>query len=787
MTKNPFQSVQLCGAPPVDAATPVRLHQHKPEEPRHADMWVPAGEDLAIIEWSILKDLRVELVGQANWKLLVGDYVERVAGETIGLSPFIDRLIERSEIDSGAPLEPSSVRLLVDMGRAERQRVYDRLKRNGYRAIGELKKAIEEAEAEARVGGVEFEESAAAQILKIGQECTLHLDQFREVHAKYGVKRRDGGSHYEVSLVISEEFRRHLRREYNKRHHEVAANASIDAAVRTLEALAIEECEQETVYIRRAVVGGVIYIDLGNKEREIVKVTPDGREIVADAPVLFHRPRDMAPLPRPEQGDTQEGIDHLFRLVRIKDRTSKHVILGSLHQGLGGTGENPLINIVGPPGAAKSTLAATMIRFIDPRAGGGLYWPPKTVQDLYVLAASRSVFALNNMTAIDAVMSDALCTITEGGVYGARKLFTDGEVWMTYAESLVIVTSVSPVGVEGDLVQRKVQAEMDPIAPNERLTRRDYRKRLQEVEGKIFGALLNGLSRGLRLAPTYEAKELPRLAEFGHWAACCNAAYFGAPEVFFEAEREAQAEVSHTAVEQDHALLAIVEFAKNYTEERPWKGSPTELYTAITELVEKPLRDAEKRHADISANLRLRNYGLSGYASTTEILDAGHKLQLKFGEAQVALSGARRAAKAAKGAKWPDNEVALGIKLRKSYQLLLNEGVQLVKLSRSSESSRYQIYYFFGSYINKPENAPHSTHPAFNEENQKDNGWQGDPSEKPNLQPHIPTELHARDPDYLPPRPAPRVEDAPPEAGPQPEAIEPDQAGTQPQVVTVRV
>jgi hypothetical protein len=75
-------------------------------------------------------------------------------------------------------------------------------------------------------------------------------------------------------------------------------------------------------------------------------------------------------------------------------------------------------------------------------------------------------------------------------------------------------------------MQRTMFAGLTPVPNDERVADEDFYALLKKEQPLILGALLSGLSVGLRRLPTLKPSSLPRMATFAKWAMACETAFW---------------------------------------------------------------------------------------------------------------------------------------------------------------------------------------------------------------------------------------------------------------------
>jgi len=129
------------------------------------------------------------------------------------------------------------------------------------------------------------------------------------------------------------------------------------------------------VFARIAPHDDDIFIDLCNPNWEAIRITAGGWSIVESPPVRFRRTRGMLPLPYPERGGKIEALRPFFNLKTEADFT---VVVGYVLAALRPFAPYPILNPIGPPGAAKTRLLRLIRRLVDPNGAETTPLPPET-------------------------------------------------------------------------------------------------------------------------------------------------------------------------------------------------------------------------------------------------------------------------------------------------------------------------------------------------------------------------------------------------------------------------
>ena len=187
-------------------------------------------------------------------------------------------------------------------------------------------------------------------------------------------------------------------------------------ALGVLEAKAQFEGSTHIVHTRVAGHNGNTYLDLCDKDWNVIKITEDGWKLTKTPPVKFRRAGGMLPLPIPVRGGS---LDQLKSLLNHGDEHNWVLIVAWIVAALHPEGPYPVLLIIGEHGAAKSTQALLLKLTVDPSTAP-LRSPPGNERDLVIAARNGRIIALDNLSSIPPWLSDALCRLATGGGLATR-------------------------------------------------------------------------------------------------------------------------------------------------------------------------------------------------------------------------------------------------------------------------------------------------------------------------------------------------------------------------------
>lgn len=343
------------------------------------------------------------------------------------------------------------------------------------------------------------------------------------------------------------------------------------AVASAFEVIAGEALDQRPVDVHLRVVRtetGLV-IDLGWPDGKVVIIEPGGWRI-EDAPpagVIFRRTRMTGALPNPaEQGD----LDLLRELVNVTDR-GWDLIRAWLVLAWMPDIPVPILTITGSQGAGKSHLGRTLVSVVDP-GPALLRKAPKDPEDWITAAAGSRVVGLDNISWISEWLSDALCRAVTGEGHVKRMLYHDDDLVVFNFRRALLLTSIDPGSMRGDLGERLLPVELDPL-DNERRTERQLEARAKESLPRILTGLLDLVVDVL--ANPVALEEPPRMADAAEVMASVDKVLGSDAVGAYAATR---AEVVEKVLESDVVAFALLRFMEGRDS---WEGTAGELYEIL--------------------------------------------------------------------------------------------------------------------------------------------------------------------------------------------------------------
>jgi hypothetical protein len=396
--------------------------------------------------------------------------------------------------------------------------------------------------------------------------------------ARYRLRRSDEGEPFGVPREgprvvrmlrgASNSLRAELAKLYHDAHGKVPSNSALADALTVLEGEA-QAANPTTLHVRVARHEDGLVVDLGDDTGRAVLVGPDGWQVVASAPVLFRRTKLTGALPDPRP---DSELLELRTFLNVTDRDYP-LLVGWLIAALIPDIAHPLLVLTGEQGTGKTTAGRTLALLVDP-SPAPTSPELRNLRSLAVVASASWVRVLDNLSGITPELSDALCQLSTGGAWLDRALYTDADVSVLNLRRCIVLTSIDPGALRGDLADRLLSVELQPFGPSGRRAERALATAWQEAHPRILGALLDLLVQVLAVLPQVGDSDT-RMADFAQILTATDK-ITGSSSL--DTYLEGKDDISRQVLEGDPVaaeILALVE------QESAWAGTITELLRVL--------------------------------------------------------------------------------------------------------------------------------------------------------------------------------------------------------------
>ena len=307
-------------------------------------------------------------------------------------------------------------------------------------------------------------------------------------------------------------------------------------------------------------------------------------------PILFKRYEHQLPLARAIPGG---DISLLKPFVNVgANKTSKtsvlrqHLLFVQVLSYLIAEISHPVLAMYGIPNSRKSWVQRFIKEVIDPSIVPYLRKPKDETAALQ-LFDHHYVCILDNLNSIPRALSDIICGVATGLGQESRKLYSNDEAFIRAFRRCVMLNGVNLPTQAGDLISRTILHPTEPQigSRNDTELMADYKK----VLPLILGGFLDVIVKALTIKETLGETKIFRLSDFSEWGAAISVALGKTKKDFVDAMEENLNNQNAADVENNTVADMFLIFVKenfdssNWTEETPYKKTPQEIFTEVTE------------------------------------------------------------------------------------------------------------------------------------------------------------------------------------------------------------
>lgn len=421
-------------------------------------------------------------------------------------------------------------------------------------------------------------ETTAQALVRIAK-ATYRFGQSLEGRS-FAVRHKGPNLAREIAATGRSDFTSELSGLLYKESGKVPNAAALSDARSVLHSFAMES-ERETVALRVAQPDSHrIVIDVGDETGRAIEITPNGWTVLDRSPVPFKRTAFSCALPMPKpDGD-------FGRLSKLINTDAKHIdlLVAWLVAAFFAETPRPALMISGEYGSAKSSATDVCATLVDPSATGGK--GTCTSQERWLDVASATyVVVLENVSTVPPWLSDAVCRAVTGEGTAKRGLYTDDTMHLAMFRRVVIINGIDVLGIKGDLGDRLLKLDLEPIDPRNRKEEAIMKQELEAARPELFGALLDVMVKVLAIRNAVprrdELRELPRMADFARIVRAVDLVRgTDALATYIDSASSAKVEL---AVEHPLTKAIAEALAYLHLEQGPaiWEGTAAELFEEI--------------------------------------------------------------------------------------------------------------------------------------------------------------------------------------------------------------
>lgn len=408
-------------------------------------------------------------------------------------------------------------------------------------------------------------------LMSLTEDCDLWHDEDGEAYATFAVR-----DHRESWGVRSKKFKRWLASRAYETTGLVPGAQALEDTLRVLEARATQDGRLRTPWSRVGAQGGFLYLDLCDPEWSVVKIGPNGWDLIKGHGLPFVRSAGMRALCEPEGGSE---IGELRRFVNVATDEDFQLVVAWLVAAMRETGPYPILVVNGEQGSGKSTFCKLIRTLVDPNVAP-IRAVPKDPRDLMIAASNAHMLVMDNLSRVEPWLSDVLCSIATGAGYATRQLMSDRDESIFMVARPIILNGIPALTERADLASRAVTIQLLSIPEDERRAEDEFWADWQVAAPRVLGALCDGLSSAVRRIGSVKLERAPRLADFTKWMTAAEPGLGWEEGTFTAAYTGNQEEVNQTAFESDPVAMQVCRLVESY--EHGWEGTAAELLEALT-------------------------------------------------------------------------------------------------------------------------------------------------------------------------------------------------------------
>ncbi len=420
----------------------------------------------------------------------------------------------------------------------------------------------------------------------------------------------------EIWSCKSKMFKRWLAKIFWDTYQRSINNENLNSTINILESSACFDGDQYTLHNRTAWYDNAIWYDLADPLWRVVKITPDGWQIVTTPPIIFrrysHQQSQVDPVP---EGDLKK----LLELVNVQNDDQKILLLVWLVSCFIPDFPHPISGIYGAQGSAKTLLARLLRKLIDPSAIEAATFP-KDIKEFVQILAHHSCIFFDNVSYVSNQISDALCKAVTGDGFSKRELYTDEEDIIFSFRRCLGINGINIAARNPDLLERMILFELERVPPEKRRQEHDILDEFEKERPKIIGAIFDAVAKAMQIKPTIKLDALPRMADFVVWSCAIAEALGYTQQQFLDAYYRNIRSQNDEILQDSLIATAVLQFMSERDE---WTGTPSQLLKELKVVATNQEVDVEKeKDFPRAANVLSRRLN----SLKTNLADEGIKL-----------------------------------------------------------------------------------------------------------------------------------------------------------------
>lgn len=401
------------------------------------------------------------------------------------------------------------------------------------------------------VGNEKTKASPAAILLGLVEEmecAELFHDQFNRTFISIKEEAK-GRTTYPLSSTAA---RLRLKQIYYQHRQQPIPTNAFSEALDTLHAKALFDGPQKQVFLRVARHQDSVVVNLADDSGQVVIINREGYRVTTDSPVMFVKSAIMGALPAPEKGGELRMLQTLLGLSNQNFFRMLTFIINCLKP------EGPYLLLLaeGEQGSGKSFLCSLLKLLIDPNKPLKLRLPDSE-RDLMIQAKDNHLLVFDNVSGMKGDLSDALCSLSTGGGFLTRKLYTDDESQIFDECRPYILNGITGIANRPDLLERSVSIKLPTMPEGQRKTEEEILRQFHQLRPQILGALFSVVACALGRFNEVISPTSIRMVDAAKWIVAAEPAV-GLPEgTLLQALESSQHDVAVERMANNSLAIAL--------------------------------------------------------------------------------------------------------------------------------------------------------------------------------------------------------------------------------------
>ena len=347
-----------------------------------------------------------------------------------------------------------------------------------------------------------------------------------------------------------------------------------------------------------------VYLDLGNRKFNAVRLTTGKIELLVPERPIFRRYRGDMPISIDFSGN-REDLEKFFGAWKFDGEKDLMLYSVSAATPLLPNTPNVIKTISGDNGAGKSNLTKYEKKIFDPNVIESTSVKVGKEDDFKQTLSHNLIVNVDNLTIpLSSELADIACRASTGDSISKRALYTNDEDFFVKFRRTILFNGINKPSDRGDFAERDLHFKLKKPEREKRETEEHLSKTLDIILPKVRGALLVAVAGAMEIYDSVyqELKgNLPRMADFTVWGEAISRRLGYQPNEFYNAYMEKISDSNLDVISGNTVSNLLVEFVGD---QDTWSGTSTELFDGLSALaIQKGYRSFPKTSTKLTRDI----------------------------------------------------------------------------------------------------------------------------------------------------------------------------------------